>query len=204
MLDVCLISGSRDEGRDATDFYSRAILTKHPPFLIDSQSPETMERALQICGAGNFLNSASMGDVVNLQQVCHLAKHYRAGIVIACRDEDGLALTRQRKLEIARRTLDRMRPRPASVIVDVLALPVLTVPDGLKESLAAIELIREACPEVRTLLALSNFSFGMPPNERILLENSIFHEASSVGLDMVILNTRHHRVHDVYDTIPVV
>ena len=204
VLDVCLISGTRHEVRDTAEFYSRAVLKKHPPFMIDSQNPVPMARALQICGEGNFLNSASLEDEAQLQRVCQLAKRYHAGLVIACRDAKGLALTRQRKLEIAQRTLDRMRPRPAEVIVDVLALPVCTVPDGLTESLAAIDLIRQACPEVRTLLALSNFSFGMPLKQRVPLEKSILNDASTAGLNMVILNTRRHRDRGVYDTIPIV
>ncbi len=202
ILDVCLISGTRDELRDAEEFYSRAVLKKHPPFMIDSRNPEAMERALQFCGAGNFLNSASLEDQVHLQRVCELAKHYHAGVVIACRDDKGLALTRRRKLEIAQRTIDRMHPRPDTVIVDVLAFPFATHPEGLTESLAAIRLIREACPEVRTLLALSNFSFGMPPRQRVPLEKRILTDASSAGLDFVILNTRSHRFGGVYDTIP--
>jgi 5-methyltetrahydrofolate--homocysteine methyltransferase len=193
ILDVCLISASSYELRDAAHFYSRAALKNHPPFMIDSRSPETMERALQICGAGNFLNSSSLEDKVHLGRVCRLAKLYRSGIVIACRDDAGLAITRQRKLEIAQRTLDRMDPVPESVIVDVLAFPVATLPEGLTESLAAIELIRKACPEARTLLALSNFSFGMPAQQRIPVEMGILNDASSAGLDFVILNTRRHR-----------
>lgn len=204
ILDVCLISASRDEVRDAAQFYSRTVLKNHPPLMIDSQSPETMEHALQICGAGNFLNSASLEDEAHLDRVCRLAKLYRAGIVIACRDVAGLAITRHRKLDIAQRTLDRVDAAPESVIVDVLAFPVATLPEGLTESLAAIELIREACPGVRTLLALSNFSFGMPPQQRIPLEKGILNDASSAGLDFVILNTRHHRYGGVYDSIPVV
>ena len=204
ILDVCLISASGDEVRDAGQFYSRAVLNNHPPFLIDSRSPETMERALQICGAGNFLNSASLEDEVHLDRVCRLAKLHHAGIVIACRDDAGLAINRQRKLDIAQRTLDWIDAAPESVIVDVLAFPVATLPEGLPESLAAIELIRKACPGVRTLLALSNFSFGMPWQERVRVEKGILNDASSAGLDFVILNTRHHRYGGVYDSIPVV
>ena len=190
--------------RDAEQFYSRATRKNRPPFMIDSLSAETMERALQICGAGNFLNSTSLEDEVHLNRVCRLAKLHHAGIVIACRDGAGLAITRQRKLDIARRTLDRMDPAPESVIVDVLAFPVATLPEGLTESLAAIELIREACPGVRTLLALSNFSFGIPLKQRAAVEKTILNDASSAGLDFVILNTRRHRDGGVYDSIPIV
>ena len=193
IVDVCLMSRSRDEMHDAEQFYSRAALQQHPPFMIDSQSSEAMELALQFCGDGNFLNSASPEAEPHLDRVCKLAKLHHASVVIACRDDAGLAVTRQRKLDIARRILDQIDLPLALVIVDVLAFPVATVPGGLTESLAAIELIREACPGVRTLLALSNFSFGMPIHERLPLEKLILDDASSAGLDFVILNTRHHR-----------
>ena len=193
IVDVCLMSASRDELHDAKEFYSRAALPQHPPFMIDSQSSEAMELALQFCGDGNFLNSASLEDRPHLDRVCKLAKLHHATVVIACRDVAGLAVTRQRKLDIAQRTLDQIDLALASVIVDVLAFPVATLPEGLNESLAAIDLIREACPGVRTLLALSNFSFGMPTRERVTLEKLILDDASSAGLDFVILNTRHHR-----------
>jgi len=198
VLDVCLISP--DELRDTEQFYSRAALRSHPPWMIDSRSPEVMESALQICGSGHFLNSTSLEDPRHLDHVCGLAKVYRAGIVIACRDAAGLAMTRHRKLDVVQRTLDRIHAEVEPVIVDLLAFPVAAFPEGLAETLAAIEGVRGA----RTLLALSNFSFGMPPAERVSLEKRILNDASSAGLDFVILNTRRHRQSGVYDTIPIV
>jgi 5-methyltetrahydrofolate--homocysteine methyltransferase len=189
VLDICLVSPDRDELHHAEQFYSRISLRKHPPLMIDSLNPEVMELALRVCGGGNFLNSASLQDRSHLQRVCELAEHSGSAFVVACRDEAGLAITRERKLNVALKTLDCVDVDPESVIVDVLALPVVTFPDGRGEAIAAIELIRHALPGVRTLLALSNFSFGMPPRERDAVERAILQDAVSAGVDFVILNT---------------
>ena len=172
--------------------------------MVDSHDAGVMEQALRICGAGHFLNSVSLEDETHLRRVCGLAGRYGAGVVIACRDEEGPAIDRHRKLDAALRAVDRGAVAPESAIIDLLAFPAATLPDGLKESLAAIELVKHASPGVSTLLALSNFSFGMPAPERKAFERNILLSAASAGLDYVILNTRRHPCGGVYDSIPSV
>jgi 5-methyltetrahydrofolate--homocysteine methyltransferase len=204
ILDVCLMSSRRDELLDASQFYSRIVRQKHPPLMIDSLDAGVMEHALRFCRAGQFLNSISLEDETHLRRVCSLAGGYRAGVVIACRDEQGPAFDRHRKLDAALRAVDRGAVAPESVIIDLLAFPAATLPDGVKESLAAIEVVKHALPGVSTLLALSNFSFGMPAPERQAFERGILLSAAYAGLDYVILNTRRHPCGGVYDNIPIV
>ena len=163
-----------------------------------------MEQALRFCGAGHFLNSVSLADESHLRGVCGLAGRYGAGVVIACRDQEGPAINRHRKLDAALRAVDRGEVPPESAIIDLLAFPAETFPDGVKESLAAIELVKHALPAVSTLLALSNFSFGMPAPQRQAFEIGILLGAASAGLDYVILNTCRHPCGGVYDNIPIV
>ncbi|MEP6533804.1 MAG: dihydropteroate synthase [Bryobacteraceae bacterium] len=193
ILDVCLISETRDEVRDTEQFYSRAALRNHRRWMVDSQHPLVMERALQVCGEGQVLNSASLANPANLDRVGELALQYGAAIVVACRDAAGPAMTRHAKLDAARRALDQLSIETDKVILDLLAFPITAFPDALAETLDAIGLIRQACPGARTLLALSNFSFRMPFAERFALEERILNEACAAGLDFLILNTRRHR-----------
>lgn len=155
---------------------------EHPPLMIDSMNAAALEKALDLAGSGCIINSASLADEVHLSKVDELAQRYLAEVVIAGRDQAGLATTKERKVDIAERTLARIS---SPAIVDLLALPVKTSPDAWKESVAAIGLI-----SARTLLALSNFSFGLPQDERAAIEQDILHHAKTAGLDFVILNPR--------------
>ncbi len=187
--------------RDVEEFYSRISRRPHPPLMIDTMKPEAMELALSICGPNAILNSANLADLPQLNAVCDLARSHAASIVAGCRDAQGMATTRERKLEVTLRAVDRIAEKqgiaPEYVILDLLAFPVATSPEYFDETVAAIELIGNALPNTRTLLALSNFSYGLPERERTAVEVSALGRITAAGLDIAILNTsRHRRVTD--------
>jgi 5-methyltetrahydrofolate--homocysteine methyltransferase len=195
-IDVCLMSPHRDELRDVADFYSRIQHRIHPPVFIDSLSTDAMELALGFCGPGATLNSASLKNPSHLERVCSLARLHQAGVVIACRDSGELAVTAEQKLKTAHQALDVITKdhglNPESILLDLLALPVSTCPQSLQHTLSAIEFIHGEMPQIRTLIGLSNLSYGLPEHERAAVERNALAQAAAAGLDFVILNTARH------------
>ena len=125
-----------------------------------------------------------------------LLQKYGAAIVVGTIDEDGMAVSAERKIEIAKRSYELLTKkygiRPSDIIFDALVFPVGTGDEEYIGSAAAtiegIRLIKEALPECLTILGVSNISFGLPPAGREVL-NSVLYHATKAGLDYAIVNT---------------
>ncbi len=105
--------------------------------------------------------------------MCPLARSYGAAVIVGCIDEDKLqaqAFTRERKLAVAERSLQLLTEKygiPAEdIIFDPLVFPCATGDEnyigGAVETIEGIRLIKEKIPYVRTVLGISNVSFGLP------------------------------------------
>ncbi|MGH9020483.1 MAG: vitamin B12 dependent-methionine synthase activation domain-containing protein, partial [Acidimicrobiales bacterium] len=113
-----------------------------------------------------------------------------------CIDEEGQARTAEWKLRVARRVADlaveRYGLRVEDLFVDCLALPLST---GMEESrrdgietIDAISRMKDEVPGVRTILGLSNVSFGLNPAARQVLNSVFLHECADAGLDAAIVH----------------
>src|SRR5690554_2758319 len=107
-------------------------------------------------------------------KVVPLAKRYGAALVVGTIDEDpqsGMGVTRDRKLAIATRSYELLVNKydfpPQDIIWDPLVFPCATGDQNYigsaKETIEGIRLIKERFPETRTILGVSNVSFGLPP-----------------------------------------
>src|SRR5437899_11981092 len=125
-----------------------------------------------------------------------MAKRYGAAVIALTIDEEGMALTAEKKVAIAKRIADlatkKYGIRPADLIFDALTLPISTGQEEYRtagiETLKAIERIKKELPEVRTILGVSNISFGLDVYSRRVLNSVFMHEAVNHGLDMAIVN----------------
>ena len=114
-------------------------------------------------------------------------------------DEAGMAHTRAKKLEIARRiteiALDDYGMSPEDLIFDTLTFPLTTGQEELRhdavETLEGIRLIKEQMPGVMTALGISNVSFGVGAAARGVLNSVFLYHAVKAGLDMAIVNPAH-------------
>src|SRR5207253_7074294 len=111
-------------------------------------------------------------------------------------DEEGMAKTCDRKIAVARRIHDiavhRWGLPPEALLFDPLTFTIGSGDEDSRkagiETLQAIEGIKRALPGVRTLLGLSNISFGLKPYPRQILNSVYLQEAIQKGLDAAILN----------------
>src|SRR5204862_6962664 len=121
-------------------------------------------------------------------------------VVVGCIDEDkrqGMAVTRARKLAIAERCHDLLTRKyglPArDLIFDALVFPVGTgdanYVGSAVETIEGIRAIKQRFPLCKTILGISNVSFGLPPAGREVLNSVFLYHATKVGLDYAIVNT---------------
>src|SRR5208337_3105939 len=108
VIDVCLQSTDRDEMADIPHFYEKLIRIIQAPVMIDTTDPKAVELALTYCQGKSIINSVNLEDgEEKFERLCPIAKRYGAAVVVGCIDEDkeqAQAFTRERKLEVARRS----------------------------------------------------------------------------------------------------
>jgi 5-methyltetrahydrofolate--homocysteine methyltransferase len=121
-------------------------------------------------------------------------------VVVGCIDEDKLqaqAFTRERKLAIAQRSYKLLTEKyglaPEDIVFDPLVFPCATGDEnyigGAVETMEGIRLIKQALPDVRTILGISNVSFGLPVGAREVMNSVFLYYCTKAGLDLAIVNT---------------
>src|SRR4029077_947430 len=82
-----------------------------------------------------------------------------------------------------------------NVIIDTLVFPCATGDEnyigGAVETIEAIRLIKREIPYVKTILGVSNISFGLPAAARDVVNSVFLYHATKAGLDLAIVNAEH-------------
>jgi 5-methyltetrahydrofolate--homocysteine methyltransferase len=200
IVDVCLQSTERDEIKDIPPFYDKLIRKIKVPMMIDTTDARSIELALTYCQGKSIINSINLEDgEEKFERVCPLARSYGAALVVGCIDEDpqqAQAFTRERKLEIAERSHKLLTEKygiPAeNIVFDPLVFPCATGDEnyigGAVETIEGIRLIKQRIPHVRTVLGISNVSFGLPAGAREVVNSVFLYYATKAGLDLAIVN----------------
>ena len=200
VLDVCLQDPDRDETADMVALLD--VLTKKvkAPIMIDSTDSAVIETALKRLQGKSVINSVNLEDgEARFQAVVPLARRYGAALVVGCIDEDkeqAQAITRERKLEVAQRSFRILTEKygvpPEDIIFDPLVFPAGTgdrnYVGSAAETIEGVRLIKQALPQAKTILGISNVSFGLPPAGREVLNSVFLYHCVQAGLDMAIVN----------------
>ncbi|HEY5599829.1 MAG TPA: dihydropteroate synthase, partial [Candidatus Manganitrophaceae bacterium] len=200
LLDVCMANPDRNEPTDMEAFLKILNKKVKAPIMIDSTDHRVIEGALKLCQGKCIVNSINLEDgEERFEKIVPLLKRYGGAVVVGCIDEDpvqGMGVTRQRKLEIARRSYDLLTRKyglaPRDLIFDALVFPVGTGDanyiGSAPETIEGIRMIKEALPEVKTILGVSNVSFGLPTAGREVLNSVFLYHTVKAGLDYAIVN----------------
>ncbi|HWG36421.1 MAG TPA: methionine synthase [Terriglobales bacterium] len=200
IIDVCLQSTERDELADVGPFYEKLIRKIKVPVMVDTTDAKAIERALTYCQGKGLINSVNLEDgEEKFERVCPLARQYGAALVVGCIDEDPLqaqAFTRERKLAVAERSVALLTGKygiPAhNLAIDPLVFPCATGDEnyigGAVETIEGVRLIKERIPDVKTVLGISNVSFGLPASAREVINSVFLYHCTKAGLDLAIVN----------------
>ena len=157
------------------------------PLSIDTSDPEALAAALRVYQGKPLVNSVN-GEERNLRRVLPLVAEHGAAVIGLCMDDEGVPDDPHRRLEIARKIVERAEalgiPRE-DVLIDCLAL---TVGANSKAALVTLEAIHLVGAElgVNMTLGASNVSFGLPDRE--VLNRAFLAMAITVGVNAPIVN----------------
>ncbi|HET9061647.1 MAG TPA: homocysteine S-methyltransferase family protein, partial [Candidatus Binatia bacterium] len=200
ILDVCLQDPDRHELADVTAFLEILVKKVKAPIMIDSTDPVVVEEALKRLQGKAVINSINLEDgEEKFERVTPLVRRFGAAVVVGCIDDDpeqAQAVSRERKLAVARRSYELLTTKYGIAAEDIYFDPLVfpcgtgdtTYSGSGVETIEGIRLIKAAMPRAKTILGISNVSFGLPQAGREVLNSVFLHHCVEAGLDLAIVN----------------
>ncbi|MCS7010900.1 MAG: homocysteine S-methyltransferase family protein, partial [Anaerolineales bacterium] len=201
-LDICVAVTERADEPYLMRQVIRKLVTAgiELPLVIDTTELEVLEIALKTAPGRCLINSTHFeGGRTKADKVFQRAKEHNAAVIILTIDEQGMAKTRERKLEVAKRIYDvavnEHGLSPSDLVFDALTFTLATgdpeFANSAIETIEGIRLIKQHLPGVLTSLGVSNLSFGLAPHARPTLNSVMLYHCVQAGLDMAIVNPAH-------------
>ena len=157
------------------------------PLQLDSTIPEVLDAGLRVYNGKPIINSVN-GEDESLESILPLVKKYGASVVGLTLDKKGIPKTAEGRFAIAEKILNRALsygiPKE-DVFIDCLTLTASAEQDGVIETLNALNRVKNELG-LRTVLGVSNISFGLPNRE--LITRTFLTMALHSGLDLPIIN----------------
>lgn len=157
------------------------------PLQIDSSNAGVIEQGLRIYNGKPIVNSVN-GEEAVLEKILPLVKKYGAAVVGLTLDENGIPLLAEERYAVAERivrTAESHGIPKEDVYIDCLTLTASAQQKEVVETLKAMQLVKERLG-VKTVLGVSNISFGLPKREQVNV--AFLTLAMAHGLDLPIIN----------------
>ncbi|MGH7466803.1 MAG: methionine synthase [Longimicrobiales bacterium] len=201
LLDVCVaLTERQDESEQMRRLVKLLAQGVEAPLVIDSTEADVIGEALAQYPGRAVVNSINLENGrARIEAVLpHVVEHGAAVIALTI-DEQGMAKTAERKLEIARRITDIVTQEyglePDALIFDDLTFTLATGDAEFRrsaiETIDGIRRIKAELPGVLTSLGVSNVSFGLAKHARAVLNSVFLHHCVEAGLDLAIVNPAH-------------
>ena len=196
VMDFSVAAAGQDEVADITELAVRLNSGMDLPVMVDSTCYEAVETALERLAGRCIINSVNLEDPARAEKTIALCRRMGAALVLMTIDRKGMAMTGERKLEVAERLYDMAVRRgglaPQDVFFDFLTFTLASGDESLRdagaETLKAIRQAKRRFPKSFTILGVSNISYGLKPAARRALNTVFLHHAIEHGLDAAILH----------------
>ena len=172
------------------------------PLQIDSSDINAIEVGLRAYNGKAIVNSVNGEDEV-LEKILPLVKKYGANVVGLTLDKKGIPPTAEERFKIAEKIVMKAKEYgivKSNVFIDCLVLTASAQQAEVKETLKALRMVKERLG-VKTLLGVSNISFGLPCRE--LINETFLSLALGCGLDLPIMNPNSRGMMDVINSYKV-
>ena len=180
------------------------------PIMIDSSKWDVLKAGMKCVQGKGVVNSISLkeGEASFLQQAKEI-RRFGFAVVVMAFDETGQADTRDRKVEICKRSYELLTREVGFPPEDIIFDPnIFAVATGIEEHdnyakdfIEACGMIREVCPHSMTSGGLSNVSFSFRGNNpvREAMHSVFLYHAIKNGLSMAIVNAGQLEIYEEID-----
>lgn len=168
------------------------------PLQIDTTDPVAMEQAMRIYNGKPMINSVNGKEEI-MHQIFPLVQKYGGTVVGLALDEAGIPDTAEGRLAVAKKIYDTAAQygiKPKDIVIDALTMTMSTDNNSANITL---DTVREIMAHGgRTVLGVSNISFGLPQRE--VINSGFFLMAMQAGLSAGIINPNARAMIQAYDT----
>lgn len=198
IIDINLQDTDIDEDYAVNQFLPMVTKKIKVPIMLDSTYDHIIELGLKYSQGKAIINSINLEDGESkFEKILPLIHQYGAAVVCILIDERGQAVTREAKMEVATRSyellVNKYGMNPEDIIFDPNMFPVGSGDPqyigSAVETIEGIRMIKEKYPRAKTILGLSNISFGLPDAGREVLNSVYLYHTTKAGLDYAIVNT---------------
>ena len=187
VLDVNVGVPGTDEAKSLETVTAALQSVLDTPLQLDSTKPDALARALRIYNGKPIVNSVN-GEQKSLDAILPLCKKYGAAVVGLTLDEAGIPKTAQARFAVAQRITQAALAAGIAredIYIDCLTLTASAQQEDVPATVEALRRCRQELG-VRTVLGVSNISFGLPC--RPFLNTTFLTMAMAAGLDLAIMN----------------
>ncbi|MCQ2336159.1 MAG: methionine synthase [Paludibacteraceae bacterium] len=210
VIDVCMDDSMLDAVSSMNTFLQMAGADPYiakVPVMIDSSSWDVIKEALKHVGGKAIVNSISLKEgVETFKERAEYIKSFGAAVIVMAFDEQGQAVTYNRKIEICKRAYDILVKEVGFNPYDIVFDPnVLTIATGIKEHnnyavdfIRTVEYVKNNLKGAKTSGGISNLSFAFRGNNAVreAMHSVFLYYAVKAGLDMAIVNPQMLQVYD--------
>lgn len=168
------------------------------PLQIDTTDPVAMEQAMRIYNGKPMINSVNGKEEI-MHQIFPLVQKYGGTVVGLALDETGIPDTAEGRLAVAKKIYDTAAQygiKPKDIVIDALTMTMSTDNNSANITLDTVREIK--AHGGRTVLGVSNISFGLPQRE--VINSGFFLMAMQAGLSAGIINPNARAMIQAYDT----
>lgn len=160
------------------------------PLQLDSSEASVLEKAMRYYNGKPLINSVN-GKQQVMDEIFPLVKKYGGSVVALCLDEEGIPPTSEGRIAIAEKILaeaEKYGIKKQDILIDTLTLTVSSQQEEALETIKAIGTLKSRYGKegLKTVLGVSNISFGLPRRE--IINSHFFSMALYNGLDACIIN----------------
>ncbi|MFC5531889.1 methionine synthase [Cohnella yongneupensis] len=198
IIDINLQDTDIDEEYAVNQFLPMVTKKIKAPLMLDSTYDHIIELGLKYSQGKAIINSINLEDGESkFEKILPLIHQYGAAVVCILIDERGQAVSREAKMEVATRSYELLTGKygmqPDDIIFDPNMFPIGSGDPqyigSAVETIEGIRMIKEKYPRAKTILGLSNISFGLPDAGREVLNSVYLYHCTKAGLDYAIVNT---------------
>lgn len=167
------------------------------PLQIDTTDPVAMEQAMRIYNGKPMINSVNGKEEI-MHQIFPLVQKYGGTVVGLALDEAGIPDTAEGRLAVAKKIYDTAAQygiKPKDIVIDALTMTMSTDNNSANITLDTVREIK--AHGGRTVLGVSNISFGLPQRE--VINSGFFLMAMQAGLSAGIINPNARAMIQAYD-----
>ena len=168
------------------------------PIVVDSANPEVIKAGLEqyYCERNEAISVAMVNSVnaekARLEVIGPLVAEYQVDVIALAMDDNGIPSRVEERIGACGRILEGLscyNIPTEKIYFDPLVLPIGVDTTQGQVTLRTLEQIKTRYPKAKTVVGLSNISFGLP--QRPIINDAFLLMLMQAGLDSVIVNPLH-------------